>query len=96
MRLSPTKRPFEDAVIRALGTLPIGVYQRIDGLMCEHVVLMADPIWFPRLRLWWMEKRGLIESTRFRQFWPSCQGMKSYRLTEKITASMAVKYSQNN
>jgi hypothetical protein len=73
---------FEDAVIQALGTLPRGAYQRVDGLLCERAVRMAGPVGFPYLRLWLMEKRGLIESCRFRQFWPSCQCMKSYRLPQ--------------
>lgn len=80
MKLNPIRRPFEAAVLRALGTLPPGYWQRGDGLMCEGVVLACDQPWFPRLRLWLMERRGKIESRKLRQFWPSCQGMKSYRL----------------
>lgn len=82
VKLRPIKRKFEDAVIRALGTLPQGAYQRVDGLVCESVVLATYPVRFMRIRLWLMEKRGVIESYRFHQFWPSCQGMKSYRLPQ--------------
>lgn len=65
---------FEDAVIRALGTLPAGYWQRIDGLMCEHEILnMRHP--FGRLRLWLLEKRGLVESVRWGR-----GSLRSYRL----------------
>jgi hypothetical protein len=75
---------FEQAIKQALGTLPPKAWQRVDGLMCEGVVLHL-PDWrkrFARLRLWLMERRGEIESRKFRQFWPSCNGMKSYRLPQ--------------
>ncbi len=72
---------FERAVLAALGTLPRGCMQRVDGLMCEREVLSLDA-WFRHLRLWLMERRGLIVSRRTRSFWPSCNGMKAYRLPE--------------
>ena len=71
---------FEDAVIASLATLPLECWQRVDGLMCESAVLKLYPHWFPHLRLWLLEKRGLIES------WPSSgpllsfRGLRSYRL----------------
>jgi len=74
---------FEQAVLTTLGTLPPRCWQRIDGLMTEHVV-MALPVratWFRGARLWLLEKRGLIESTRLGHFWRSQRGLKSYRLT---------------
>lgn len=82
IRLRPIKRPFEAAVLQALGTLPPGCWQRVDGLMCEGVVLATYPQWFPQLRLWILEKRGLVESRRTRSFWPSWDGIKSYRLKD--------------
>jgi hypothetical protein len=75
---------FEDAVLMALGTLPKDYWQRVDGLMTEPVVLRLYPTWFAAFRLRMLERRGLIESCRTRNFWPSCNGMKSYRLRAGI------------
>ena len=77
-----TMARFENAVIEALGTLPPKCIQRIDGLMCEHPVLsLPDHAkMFSRLRLWILERRGVIESRRVGSFWPSCDGMKAYSL----------------
>lgn len=76
----PTMAQFEQAVLQALGTLPAGCWQRVDGLMTEMIVLRLYPTWFAPLRLWLLERRGLVESCWTGSFWPSCNGMKSYRL----------------
>ena len=78
---------FEQAVLTALGTLPKDYWQRIDGLMTEHVVMQLPKraIAFRRLRLWLLEKRGLIESRRTAHFWRSQRGLKSYRLSRPIS-----------
>lgn len=72
---------FEQAVVKALKTLPKGYWQRVDGLMTESVVMKLYPTYFSRLRLWIMERRGIIESCRSNNsFWRSQNGMKSYKL----------------
>ena len=71
---------FERAVIKALKTLPKGCWQRVDGLMTERVVLDLYPHWFPGVRLWLLEKRGLIEGNKLGHFWRSQRHLKSYRL----------------
>lgn len=70
----------ESVVLGALCTLPENCFQRIDGLRCERDVIRLSGLSFEwamfKLRL-----RSLIEHRTFRQFWPSCQGMKSWRAT---------------
>lgn len=55
---------FEEAVLKALATLPDDCWQREDGLLCESPVIATHPQWFPRMRLWLLEKRGKIRSRR--------------------------------
>lgn len=74
------KLKFENAVVAALMTLPKGYWQRVDGLMTEPVVMRTYPQWFASLRLWLLERRGIILSRKTGSWWPSCQGMKSYKL----------------
>lgn len=73
---------FEAAVVKVLGTLPKDCWQRVDGLMTEGVVMKTYPQWFPRLRLWLLEKRGIIRSRPTEHYWRSQRGMKSYQLAQ--------------
>lgn len=63
---------FERAVVKALKTLPRGYWQRVDGL--------TYPQWFPGIRLWLLEMRGIIRSQKTDHMFRSQQGMKSYQL----------------
>ncbi len=76
---------FETAVVKALGTLPKGYWQRIDGLLTESVVMKVPDhaCWFRSLRLLLLEWRGIIRSRRTEHFWRSQRGMKSYQLTRR-------------
>lgn len=66
---------FEQSVLGRLADLPHGYWQRVDGLLTEPVIMSLYPVWFAGLRLWVLEKRGLIRSTRL-----SRHRMKSYQL----------------
>ena len=70
-------RDFENAVIAALMMLPKDYWQRVDGLLTEPVVMRVPDPWFRGVRLWWLERRGLIESRRSGH---SRHSLKSYRL----------------
>lgn len=67
---------FEETVLERLADIPKGHWQRHDGLMCEPAILAMYPVPFAGLRLWLMEKRGLIRSTRLSRLYR----MKSYQL----------------
>ena len=75
---------FEQAVLTALGTLPPGYWQRIDGLMCESGLLNLpeSATWFRGLRLRLLERRGLIESLEYKGPFLSYRGLRSYRLAQ--------------
>lgn len=78
----------ETTVLGALCTLPENCFQRIDGLRCERGVIRLSGLSFE----WAMFKlrcRRLVEHRTFRQFWPSCQGMKSWRATPAGRAHLA-------
>jgi hypothetical protein len=79
---------FEAAVIKALGTLPKGFWQRVDGLMTEPIVMKTYPQCFPGIRLWFLERRGLIESRSTGHLFRSQRGLKSYRLTDQSKLSI--------
>lgn len=70
---------FERAVLQCLGTLPVGCWQRVDGLLTEPTIMRLPSPWFPKIRLWLLEKRGLIERQVHPHYWPS-QRLPSYRL----------------
>lgn len=74
-------KTFRRAVLTVLATVPDRYYQRIDGLRCEPGVVERD-WWFFRYRLRRMERAGLIDSIRTSSWWPSCDGMPAFRITE--------------
>jgi hypothetical protein len=75
---------FEQAILKALGTLPPGYWQRIDGLLCEHdlLELPESATWFRGTRLRLLELRGLIESRDASCGMLSFRGLRSYRLAQ--------------
>jgi hypothetical protein len=73
---------FRNIILAALANVPEGYMQRIDGLRCEPNVIDHD-FWFFRFRLRLMEKDGLIVSRKTGSYWPSCDGMPSFALTDK-------------
>jgi hypothetical protein len=82
---------FERAVVKSLLTLPQSCWQRVDGLMTEKLVMELYPTRFPSLRLWLLEKRGVIRSRRTGHFFASQRGMKSYQIADRARARDLVK-----
>lgn len=79
---------FRNAILTALSTVPAGYMQRVDGLRCERGVIEHDwRFFYLRLRL--MERSGLIRSKPTASFWPSCDGMPSYAITEAARAALS-------
>lgn len=72
---------FREKVIQELSDVPVGYMERIDGLRCSKH-LINDDFWFFRFRLRLMERAGLIRSKRTRSYWPSCDGMPAFCLTD--------------
>jgi len=73
---------FRRLVLSALSDVPKGYIQRIDGLRCEPILIRHD-WWFFGPRLYLMELSGLISSSATSSFWPSCDGMPGYAITDK-------------
>lgn len=68
---------FTHAILSALKTVPIGYWQRIDGLRCENGVLDHD-WWFFSLRLWLLSANGIIKRKYLGQ---SLRDLPSYQIT---------------
>ena len=73
---------FRRDIVKALGGLHESQFQRIDGLQCEPGILDKNYKLFS-LRLKLMKAEGIIESIPTRSFFPSCNGMLAYALTDK-------------
>ena len=72
---------FRRDVVKALDELLEDQFQRIDGLQCHPGVLDRDYKLFS-LRLKLMKVEGIIESIPTRSFFPSCNGMPAFALTD--------------
>ena len=53
-------KPFERAVLSELVTVPKGMRQRVDGLMCSPGLLHGN-WWFFHFRLWLMVRKGWVK-----------------------------------
>lgn len=79
--------PFRKAILTALANIPNGYTQRIDGLRCERGIIERDWPFFG-IRLYLMERAGLVRSKPTPSFWPSCDGMPSYSITDAGRAAL--------
>lgn len=70
----------QEKILMALCDMPEGCWQRVDGLKCEPGVIDLN-WWQFKWALRRLSAAGLIDVQQFRQFWASCQKLKSYTAT---------------
>ena len=73
---------FRMVIVKALATVPEDRYQRVDGLRCEKHVIDYKFDFF-EFRMRFLVREGLVKTIPSRSWWPSCDGMPCYALTDK-------------